>query len=126
MGNTRNTGKGSSRVSGSSSAVEFLNVRLTDEDKQALGAGANNVEEILDTAFRLVDEGYKLSVSLDAKNHSYLGSITLKQGGVSKVLTGRGSTAINALASLLYRHVVLLRGDWSNYEQTDSRPGDFF
>jgi hypothetical protein len=72
----------------------------------------------------LAFEGFKYSLSPDAKNSSFIASITDKSPEsrfYNSCLSGRGSSPANARISLLYRHVVLAEGNWEFFGSSNQR-----
>lgn len=69
-------------------------------------------------------EGLKYGHSYDAENSCYIATLT--GGGclmdpARYVLLARGATWWESLALLMYKHEVLLHGDWSNYRPATGR-----
>lgn len=93
----------------------FLNYDLTRDDADALEALDLETEFPLTLTFDLAMEGYKYSLSHDAKNQCFIAAITDRVEGSpfeNCCLTGRGATPLDAFHSLCYRHLVLAQGDW--------------
>lgn len=97
----------------------FLNLRLTDTEKSAFYQHCDNspnwhwveLDEIL-------SEGAKLSVAYDRVNESYVASLTgrLAQCCPERMCaTARAGTLDEAVALIVYKHVILADGDWSAY-----------
>lgn len=95
----------------------FITVRLSEDDKAWLDAADCADEFPLSQLFSLAEEGYKFSLKEDAKNNTFVASLAdIREGSDShrRILSGRGSTALNAWFALAYRHNVILSGDWSS------------
>jgi hypothetical protein len=98
----------------------FVNVRLTDEEKDAFnlwldGDGAKFWSYLVDT----ISNGFKFGVSWDTTNECFVATYT-GQGLVSDdrryCLTARGGTMEKATALLVFKDLVLLRSDWGLYK----------
>lgn len=103
----------------------FLSVYLSEVDAERLEALVSNDEIGIGYLFDLVHEGYKFSCNEDAKNSSFVASLTdTRPGSVAHkcILTGRGSTATDACYALVYKHHYILEGDWTGLvgEKTDT------
>ena len=114
--------KKAGKSNGSFGDFKFVNVRLDKADQEWMGA-ANLADEFpLTGVISLATEGYKFSLSEDAANHSYVASLTDRRAGSpteKHILTGRGSTPIDAWFSLCYKHLVKCQEDWGPFA-TDS------
>ena len=105
----------------------FVNVRLSSDDKARMADLHLDVEFPLSTILDIVAEGYKFSVKEDSKNQTYVASLTdgrEDSPAYRAILTGRGSSALNAWYSLAYRHIVLLPDGWET-ELHDGGATDF-
>lgn len=95
----------------------FVNVELTEAQKAEAKKLRENVGACWGVVFDLVEGEYKLSVSLDAKNNAYVVSMTGRKArdvNAGLTLTARGGTIEGALASFVYKHQVILEGDWTS------------
>jgi len=97
----------------------YVNLRITEEERGDFDewcvAERDSFQGSLDLA--LVD-GLKLGVSYDAENSAYIATFTGAgcHGDKSRyVLSARGATFSEAVALLVYKHQVLMDGDWSSY-----------
>lgn len=106
----------------------FVACELTEADKVRLKSWrTDNEERLWDRFFTAVDDGYKLSLSFDAHGNAYVASMTGKATGTGNdgmTLSGRGGTLHNAVASLIFKHEVLLERDWSGAGMQTSRQPD--
>jgi hypothetical protein len=97
----------------------YVNVELSTGDKEGVSELASMMDDVWATIWDLVDAGYKLSVSCDATHNTYNASLTCKNP-VDKnrglTLSGRGGMIVLALASLVYKHRVLLNRDWTTHQ----------
>jgi hypothetical protein len=113
MSNKRKPGVDPNRMK--KPAFRFINYSLTVADKDWLQACDVAVEFPLSRFVGLVQEGYKVSLSEDAKNHSVVASMTdMDPMSIfwNACLTGRGKTVEQAVASLLYRHLIIADTEW--------------
>lgn len=95
----------------------FINVPLNASDVERVAALLPDFTNCLTELLAVLDEGYKLSHSYDAKNHSYIASLTdSREDSVyhKHTLSGRGSSPFKALVALYYKHVVVAQQDWGN------------
>lgn len=98
----------------------YINYELTVQDKEWLASSDVDAEFPPRLIDELVMEGYKFSLSFDERNSTCIASLTDRQvGGAfeNQCLTGRGATPLNAIHSLLYRHLVVASGDWSVFNR---------
>ena len=105
---------------------KFINHRLGSIDQERLQALDCAVEFPPVAIFDLATAGYKFSLTYDEKNQSFLCSladINQESPFYQHILTGRGSTAINAWFALAYRHFLLCEGDWSAIHNPHSDAG---
>lgn len=105
----------------------FVNVRLSADDKARLAETDLAIEFPLATILDLVAEGYKFSLKEDTKNGTFVASFTDTREGAPTyraILTGRGSTSLNAWYALAYRHFVMLPDGWQ-VELSDTGVSDF-
>lgn len=96
----------------------FLNVGLSTDDKTRLAETDRSVEFPLESILDMVLEGYKFTIREDVKNNTFMASLTdirPESPTYKVILSGRGSTAINAWYALAYRHVVLLVDGWGSF-----------
>lgn len=93
----------------------YITYDLTADDKEWLASADLEAEFPQSEIDALVASDYKFSLSFDARNHTFIATLTDKNpssawAGYS--LSGRGATASDARFSLLYRHMVVAAGDW--------------
>lgn len=113
--------------SSSGPEYRFVNVRLSSDDKARMADTALDVEFPLSTILDLVASGYKFSLKEDMRNQTFVASLTdgrEDSPAYNAILTGRGSTPLNAWYALAYRHIVLLFDGWE-VELHDSGTSDF-
>lgn len=108
--------------------VEFVTIYLQQGDKEAIKSLNLTFEDQVVELYRFVEQGYKFSLTLDARHDSYIASLTGKTTGTSndnRCLSSRGSTPENAVLSLYYKHVIVCKGnEWPAYP-VDSSFDDF-
>jgi hypothetical protein len=88
----------------------FVNYSLRDSDKEDAKKWLNeiDVEAVLG---KMIDNGYKASLSSDARSGRYLASLSIKEGeNAGWILTARGSTPFTALGRVIYLHVRVFQG----------------
>lgn len=103
----------------------YINLRITGEERGDFDEwcieARDTFQGTLDAA--LVD-GLKLGVSYDAENSAYIATFTGNGCIGTKlrcVLSARGESFNEAVALLVYKHVVLMDEDWSSYSPTTGR-----
>jgi len=124
----RNGSRKSAGTASNFGSYKFINVGLSVDDKKRLANAVASGEISLDAALELVEEGYKLSINQDKRNNSFVASLTdSREASPSKnhILTGRGSNPAKAVYSVVYRHYVLLGGDWTTRIQESEEVPDF-
>ena len=105
-------------VNGKGSFKGYIQHSLTAEEKKGYEAWDCTPEDLWDGIERLVDSGYKLSTSHDDYNNTRQASLTCnnpKHPDYGWVLVARAPDSFNAIALVMFKHVVLLGGDWSEF-----------
>ena len=97
--------------------VEFVNVRLTEDDKPRFKSWAGeNLDDLGTFLSELIGSDYKLSMNLDLRNDCYIVAVTgTTENRVNKSLcmTSRASDLVEAILIALYKHFVLCEsGSW--------------
>lgn len=110
------------RKSGSKpSTVAWIDINLTKEQSLAMKKLYSEEGRLADDTERLLDSGYKISLSQDKYNDCFACYIIPHDPGsvnLGKILTVRAFNMWNAIRGALYRHFVLFAGDnWTNHEQ---------
>ena len=113
----RFSGKGSSSkgVAGSDSWKGFVNVELSDKDKDAVRKLFDKYGEAWTHILGKVAEGYKLTISYDDPHTTFNVSLTcraLADSNLGLTLTGRGGSVQAACISLWYKDTRMLKGIW--------------
>lgn len=110
--------EGSNAVGG----YQFINLALSEVDKERLDSLDIDTEFPFTGIGALVSSGYKVSFSYDDRNQSAICSLTdnRPQSAFFKhILTGRGATAAHAWASLCYKHFYVAQEQWENIAKVD-------
>lgn len=97
----------------------FVACELTDKQKEAAKQLRADADRLFDNVFSMVEDGYKLSFSVDNYNGMYICSATCKDKASPNngmTLTGRGGAMLGAMASLWYKHDVVLERVWGGVE----------
>jgi len=97
--------------------IQFVDFRLSGDMQLSFeewheNAGIDVVVELFD----LVGMGYKLSVTYDLANNCYIVSLTCRdENSVNfmKCMSGRADEPEQAIAVLVFKHMVVCGGDWS-------------
>ena len=103
----------------------FINIRLSETQKEEffswyegnpVGVGA-----MLDD---LLGSGAKVTLAFDAHNGCFIASVTgallADSPGVRFVSTSRASTMTEVTALTVWKHFLLVRGDYGNYRPRDN------
>jgi hypothetical protein len=98
----------------------FINIRLTDADKEALvaGVGETDTTTLIDNAAALLYEGYKLSFAYDKTSGSVQATLACWQEGhpdCGHAISSRNPDFIMALHSLLHKHFNVARECWTAF-----------
>jgi len=96
--------------------ARFVQLELTDEQAKSLKATQVSADEIFAQMEKMIDDGYKFTIKFDGYGDcigAWCQAATPDGPNSGIILTGRGSSAAKALKQLLYKHHVLLDGDWS-------------
>ena len=120
----KQSGRKKREGNGKEPEFRFINYNLTTADAGNLEAMQVDVEFPVELMFALVHEGYKVSISLDARNNCCVASITDKRAGsgfFNCCITGRGGTPIDAWVSVAYRHFVVGDDGWEALDNSPDR-----
>lgn len=107
--------------------ADFVSCELSKETKEQLKKWDVKGELTFDLVSKLVDDGYKLSISAD-KSHdcvgAYLTSPSSVDGSRKRILSARGPDLFGALRAIAFKHAIVLEGEWGNvdnkYDPQDS------
>ena len=105
---------------------EFINLELTVEQTTAYRIWREDPEVVFDYWGKLIEEGYRVNTKWDSYNDCCAAFIIPDADGDNGgfILTGRGGTPYRALSEALFKHVEVLRGEWSNSGSKRGRPDD--
>jgi len=101
----------------------FVNHEMTRDEKNQYEQWSMAVDDasLLDYLQELVDNGYKISLKYDGRNKTYQCSLTCSNPNhddFGLVLTARAPDMFNLLRVAVFKHFVLLRGDWLTFQNT--------
>jgi len=97
--------------------IEWVEVTLTDVQTADMRKTLNSPEIIMDGVLKLLESGYKLTLSWDYRNNAYACYIIPKDpkgdnGG--KILSARGGSPLNAIRGALFRHYYVFDQTWGD------------
>lgn len=98
--------------------ITFVNWSLNAEQKAACKGWNLSMEDFDSCYAKLIEEGYKVTVSYDNFRGCYTASIVpTKDGRYNQgyILTGKGSTPMKAVKQVLYIHFHVMNGEWAAY-----------
>lgn len=102
--------------------VDFVDVLLSKEQKEQVKLYDVKGEQTFDVISKLIDDGYKLSVVADKQHDCVLATLTERGdiGGTRKrCLPARGPDLFGALRALVFKHAIILDGDWGTIENNN-------
>lgn len=107
------------------SSVEFVNRELSAEETADYRQWRDDLVTVDASLAEVCDDGYKISLKYDDYSSAYACFFFADDGSenAGRALTGRGGSPFRALSECLYKHVVLLRGEWS-VARSATRPSD--
>lgn len=109
----------------------FINVRMNDEEKADFHTwNAEHEATVMTDFLELVARGFKFGLSYDPDGDFYLATFTaggLKMIGLNAraCMTARAPDWFDAVALLVYKHVVLAKGNWGAYRPATLRFDNF-
>lgn len=95
--------------------VDFVNCELSKEERDAVSKWDVKYEVTFDTVARMVADGFKLSVTADRKHDCSIATFTSPKGDAGvrqQCLTARGPDFYGAIRCLVYKHAIVLEGEW--------------
>lgn len=100
----------------------FINHNMTVAEKKKFDEWSTAIptDELFGLLDQIVDDGYVVSCKVDDYNHCYTCSLTCRNTNSENfgfVLSGRAPTPVNALYVSLFKHFVLLAGDWIAFHE---------
>lgn len=98
----------------------FVRCELSAAAKLALAERAQVATDtdIIEALMEVIEEGYKLSAATHRENQAVTVGFYDTQSGRSShgyTLSAHGKTLRKALLALLYKHNVILKGDWTKH-----------
>jgi len=98
--------------------VQFVNWALSAEEKVACKAWSLNLEDYDSAYGKLIEDGYKVTVSYDGFRSCFTASVVPAKDAKSNqgyILTGKGSTPLKAVKQAFYIHWHIMAEEWSSY-----------
>ena len=98
----------------------WIDIQVTQDMKEQFDIWARERQDLMSSGVAdVVGTGLKLTLSYDTGHNTFVAS--LNGEGNSRVhkrftLTARSSDWWEAVCLLLYKHGILLKGDWANYK----------
>lgn len=107
--------------------TQFINYDLSKEDKKAVADYILQDGWIEASLHTMLEAGFRAVLDYDTKQEVFTAMVFPKGedgpfAGYS--ISSRGSTAIKALAVVIWKHVVLYNGDWPKAQGGKNRPVD--
>lgn len=99
----------------------FINVSLTEEDKDGFGIERERTDLVRALMQRVCSEGYNLSIKYDPKEDTFrcsLFCVDTNSSAVGYTLVMRSRDALTAMERVLFVHVYVLQEDWSDFVGT--------
>ena len=123
----KNAGNARGNVESTKWGVEFVNIRLTEGDIEAIEQLDLSVEDVYLELERLADSGYKVSLSYDTTNNCGIASITGQKGctpdtNAGKCITSRGPDVRSSCLVMLYKLRVYCVDDYFPLHEDSDRP----
>lgn len=97
--------------------VDFIRCELDKSSKELLHKWDVKGELTFDTISKLIDDGYKLTISKDSANDSvgaWLTSPKSPSGERQQCLGARGPDVFGAMRTIVFKHSIILEGDWGS------------
>jgi len=103
------------------STVQWVDISLSVAESKAMKDMYADGQKLSDDLEKLIDSGYKVTLSADTYNDAFACFIIPKDesnANFGMILTARGSDIWKAARGALFRHYVLFQGDkWTNHEK---------
>lgn len=106
--------------------IKFVDLELTADQKSGFKEWNWTDEDSVRMVETMGIEGYKFGTRYDRTNGSWIVSITCAENGHSNYgycLSARGKSFLHALAVVLYKHCIILRGEWTTELSPDENDG---
>lgn len=111
--NGKSRGAGRTRAETNKPAFAYVNINLSDSDKEIIAGKELDAVRLLDWILRLTVDGYKVSVSYDDNSDCFIVSVTSTRptnGDYNRCVTSRSNELERAYLTALYKFEVLLMG----------------
>ncbi len=97
--------------------AEFVDLELSKTEKAALRDFCTTAEELDAELEEFLSDGTKCTFRRDDRNNCFVAFGFPPGGGDNDgyILTGRGGSVSRALRQLLFKHKVILEGEWATY-----------
>jgi len=95
----------------------FKDFRLTNDQLAAFATDGVHDDDLMDLVQASLAEGYKLTFTYNGQSDTYNASMTCnddKSGNFGYTMSLFGPNFYTALGLLMYKHHILLDGDWNN------------
>jgi len=105
---------------------QFVNVALTDEEVEAALEQLQDVDVLWEMINGSLEEGYKLSLTVEEESGSFCASLTGKfcpPPNRDKTISGWHDTAVDSLRVVMYKHTIKLGGVWKSPDGGQKRRG---
>lgn len=103
------------------SGVKWVDISLSVAESKAMKEAYAQGDKLSDDLERIIDSGYKITLSADTYNECFACYIIPKDEknpNFGMILTARGSDIWKAARGALFRHYVLFQGDkWTDHEK---------
>jgi len=105
---------------------EFINLELSVEEVEQMRQWREDESIVSDVWAGLLEEGYRTNVKYDDYSSAFAVFIIPGDGSdnVGFILTGRGGTPYRAVCEGLFKHAVILHGEWGNAQPRRRRQDD--
>lgn len=108
------------------SNIKFVDLELTGQQKDGFREWNWRETDSLASIERMGVEGYKFGSRYDRTNGSWIVSITCAEASLPNYgwcLSARGKSFLHALSVVLYKHLIVLQGDWITSLPDDENDG---
>lgn len=109
----------------------FIDVRMEEQDKLDFGIWSEqNAEQVWVDFLDLLGSGFKFGLSYDAQGDFYLATFTAHGKELIGLddrycLTARAPNWETALALLVFKHLIMTRGNWGAYRPKQRQIDNF-
>lgn len=97
--------------------VQWVDVSLTTAQAADMKKVLHSADIIMDGLLKILESGYKMTLSWDARSNSYAAYIIPKDpkgdnGG--KILSTRSASPLSAIRGAIFRHYYVFDGHWGD------------